>query len=92
MKRAQVRDAVNREKFYFRKSLVPEDDDEEEEAGGDSSGSHDHMPKSHDNEYTLMSIDTIVNGKVSLLSPSSSLPPSFPPLPPTLPSRMNFLD
>ena len=57
MKRAQKRDAVNLEKFYFRKSLVPEDIEEETEAGPTQNRSHDH-------EYTLMSIDTIINGKV----------------------------
>ncbi len=67
MKKAQVRDAVHRESFYFRKSLVPEDEEEEEEES-QGSGSHDDAPKSHDNEYTLMSIDTIVNGKVSMVS------------------------
>ena len=57
MKRAQSRDAVHRETFYFRKSVVPEDDKEEEQGG-------DTHPRSHDNEYTLMSIDTIINGNV----------------------------
>ena len=55
MKRAEARDAVNSQKFYFRKSVVPEDEDEEKGA----------QPQSHDHEYTLMSIDTILNGKVS---------------------------
>ena len=58
-RRAQKRDAVNSEKFFFRKSLVPEDEDDE--AGPDSAAT----PKSHDQEYTLMSINTIINGKVS---------------------------
>lgn len=61
MRRAQNRDAVHREKFYFRKSCVPEDDPEE----GAEPTSHDHTPKSHDHEYTEMSINTIVNGKVT---------------------------
>ena len=65
MRRAQSRDAVHREMFYFRKSLVPEDDkeEEEEEEDGASGGGTGH-PRSHDHEYTLMSIDTIINGKV----------------------------
>ncbi len=65
MQKAQIRDAVHREKFHFRRSLVPDDD--EEEGGGHShtTGSHDHTPKSHDHEYTLMGIDAIINGKVS---------------------------
>ena len=52
MCRAINRDAVHREKFYFRKCLVP---DKEEEAAN---------PPSIDSEYTLMSINTIINGKV----------------------------
>ena len=65
MRRAQSRDAVHREMFYFRKSLVPEDDkeEEEEEEDGASGGDTGH-PRSHDHEYTLMNIDTIINGKV----------------------------
>lgn len=63
MRRAQKRDAVKSERFFFRKSLVPEDKDE-----GVGDGGRDETtpkPASHDHEYTLMSIDTIVNGKVS---------------------------
>lgn len=61
MRRAQNRDAVGSEKFFFRKSLVPEDKEDEEEGVTDSS------PKatvSHDHEYTQMNIDTVINGKV----------------------------
>lgn len=54
LKRAQMRDAVNSQKFYFRKSVVPEDEEEE---------AKDHPPQSHDHEYTEMSINTIFNGK-----------------------------
>ena len=61
MKRAQVRDAVKSQMFYFRKNLVPEDDEEEEETDPAPSAK---APKSHDNEYTLMNVDTIINGKV----------------------------
>ncbi len=57
MKRAQKRDAVNSEKFYFRKSLTPEDTEDTE----DRPSTH---AKSHDHEYTLMDVDTIINGKV----------------------------
>ena len=57
MERAQQRDAVHREKFYFRKSVVPEDDEDEAAEGAGPHGSHDH-------EYTEMSVDTIINGKV----------------------------
>ena len=60
MRRAQSRDAVHREKFYFRKSCVPEDDPEE----GAESVDGGHAPQSHDDEYTEMSINTIINGKV----------------------------
>ena len=62
MRRAQKRDAVNKEKFYFRMSLVPEDEEEESKA---ESNDDVTKPTSHDHEYTLMSIDTIINGKAS---------------------------
>ena len=58
MKRAVLRDAVKSQQFYFRKSLVPEDEEEVE-------SSHATKPKSHDHEYTLMDVNTIINGKVS---------------------------
>ena len=58
MKRAVLRDAVRSQLFYFRKSLVPEDEEETE-------SSHASKPKSHDHEYTLMDVNTIINGKVS---------------------------
>ena len=57
MKRAQVRDSVHREKFFFRKSLVPDDDEDDDNEGAEPQ-------RSHDNEYTEMTIDTIINGKV----------------------------
>ena len=56
-----MRDAVKTQEFYFRKSLVPED---EEEEGGASDGHTHQQPVSHDHEYTQMSVDTIINGKV----------------------------
>lgn len=59
MKRAVLRDAVRSQLFYFRKSLVPEDEEEAEL-------SHASKPKSHDHEYTLMDVNTIINGKVSV--------------------------
>ena len=58
MKRAVLRDAVRSQQFYFRKSLVPEDEEEVE-------SSHVSKPKLHDHEYTLMDVNTIINGKVS---------------------------
>lgn len=61
MKRAQVRDAVSSQMFYFRKNLTPEDDEEEGEETDHAPSAKE--PKSHDHEYTLMSVDTIVNGK-----------------------------
>jgi glutamate--cysteine ligase catalytic subunit len=60
MVRAQQRDAIHQEKFYFRKSVVPEDDEDVDEEGAGHHGSHDG---SHDHEYTEMSVDAIVNGK-----------------------------
>ena len=62
MTRAQKRDAVRSEKFYFRKSVVP-DDDKDDNEGAEPKGSHDH-------EYTEMSVDTIINGKVRSYSDS----------------------
>lgn len=60
MRRAQKRDAINSEEFFFRKSLVPED---EEEDG--PSNPTTQQTRSHEHEYTLMTVDTIINGKVS---------------------------
>jgi glutamate--cysteine ligase catalytic subunit len=64
-KTATKRDAVHQGMFYFRKSLLPEDDDDEEmPAGGrEPGGATAAANTSHDDEYTLMSIDTIINGK-----------------------------
>ena len=70
MQRATHRDAVNKGMFYFRHQLVPEDDDkdneeEEEGQGGAKAASQSgSATKSHDDEYTQMSINTIMNGKV----------------------------
>lgn len=61
MKRATARDAVREGLFYFRKSLLPEDDLNDEGGKPLASGGR---AQSHDNEYTLMNIDTIINGKV----------------------------
>ena len=60
MYRAQRRDASSSEQFFFRKSLVPEDEEE-----GGMSHPNTQQVKSHDHEYTLMSVDTIINGKVN---------------------------
>ena len=67
MHRAVKRDATREEMFYFRKSLVP--DSHYETGATDGSTSKEpaataDATKSHDHEYTLMSIDTIMNGKV----------------------------
>ena len=67
MDRAVKRDATRREMFYFRKSLVPDSHDENGETdsgAGKEPPRSDAAAKSHDHEYTLMSIDTIMNGKV----------------------------
>ena len=63
MRRALNRDAVHREEFYFRKCLVPEGDEEEELITG-TEGATAANPPSIDSEYTLMNINTIINGKV----------------------------
>ena len=72
MRRAQKRDAVNNEMFFFRKNLAAVDGEEVKGQGSSSgfsavisNGSHDESHvESHDHEYTLMNIDTIMNGKV----------------------------
>ena len=68
MVRAQKRDALHSERFYFRKSVVPDDDedDDDDDEGVEPRGSHDH-------EYTEMSVDTIINGKVCTASRSHSV-------------------
>ena len=60
MCRAVNRDAVHCEEFYFRKCLVS---DEEEEVIKEIPVEA-ATPPSIDSEYTLMSINTIINGKV----------------------------
>ena len=64
MERAQQRDAIHREKFYFRKSIVPEDDEEDDDEKGDKKGAGPRG--SHDHEYTEMSVNSILNGKVKV--------------------------
>ena len=93
MVRAQKRDAIRRERFYFRKSVVPDDDEDETNEGVESRGSHDH-------EYTEMSVDTILNGKASdplVLVPFHSIPLSwnqdeFPGLIPLVRMYVNSID
>ena len=63
MREAQVRDTIHRRKFYFRKSLLPEDEGDDEEALPTTTAATGGAV-SHDHEYTLMTIDTIINGKV----------------------------
>ncbi len=61
LERSQLRDAVNSQKFYFRKNVVPEDEEE----------TKDPPPsESHDQEYTEMTINTILNGKVTKVTVS----------------------
>ena len=64
MRNAYKRDAVHREQFYFRKSLVPEGDEDEELLTGSEEAVATGPPPSIDNEYTLMTVNTIINGKV----------------------------
>uniref|UniRef100_A0A1X7UMB8 Glutamate--cysteine ligase n=1 Tax=Amphimedon queenslandica TaxID=400682 RepID=A0A1X7UMB8_AMPQE len=63
MKRAINRDAARQGLFYFRKSLLPEDDEDDEGKETPPTGATPTAPQSHKHEYTLMSIDTIINGK-----------------------------
>ena len=63
MHRAVARDAARQGLFYFRKSLVPEDEEENGEEEEDQAAAS-AQATSHENEYTLMNIDTIINGKV----------------------------
>ena len=65
MRRAQNRDAVHRERFYFRKYVFLEDDEEEEgEEEWVGPKTDQTFCKTHDHEFTEMTLDTIVNGKV----------------------------
>ena len=66
MRRAINRDAVHREEFYFRKCLISEGDVEEKLITGteEAAPSPPSVPHSIDSEYTLMSVNTIMNGKV----------------------------
>ena len=72
MVRAQKRDAVRSEKFYFRKSVVPDDDDDDDANEGAG------PKRSHDHEYTEMSVDTIINGKVCPFPYHTLVSISFP--------------
>ncbi len=63
MRRSIKRDAVHQEMFYFRKSLVPEGDEEDELITDTKPAAA--TPPSLDHEYTLMNVNTIINGKVS---------------------------
>ena len=64
MKTAITRDAARNGLFYFRKSLLPEDDEDEEVNDTPPTEATPEPPPSHENEYALMNIDTIINGKV----------------------------
>lgn len=70
MRRAVKRDAVHGEMFYFRKSVVPDGDEEDELlTTTDTESTEKTKPTtSIDDEYSLMSVNTIINGKVSLTS------------------------
>ena len=62
------RDAARQGLFYFRKSLFSKDDEDDGEGKETPlTGATPTAPQSHEHEYTLMSIDTIINGKVMLL-------------------------
>ena len=54
---AQKRDAAHQGQFYFRKNITPPESDPEEEDG-------EECAQCCPDEYTLMSADTIINGKV----------------------------
>ena len=64
MRRAINRDAVHREEFYFRKCLIPEGDEEETLITGTEEAAAGSPSVPHSCEYTLMSVNTIMNGKV----------------------------
>ena len=55
---AQKRDAARQGQFYFRKKITPPESDTEEEDGDKE------CAQCCPDEYTLMSADTIINGKV----------------------------
>jgi len=58
METAQKRDAARQGQFYFRKNVTPPESDTEEEDG------ENECAQCCPDEYTLMSADTIINGKV----------------------------
>ena len=58
METAQKRDAARQGQFYFRKNVTPPESDTEEEDG------EKECAQCCPDEYTLMSADTIINGKV----------------------------
>ena len=59
---AQKRDAARQGQFYFRKKITPPESDTEEEDGDKE------CAQCCPDEYTLMSADTIINGKVPAMS------------------------
>lgn len=60
MKKAHKKDAVLKEKFYFRKNLVPL----EAQCGpGESQEAKEEMPSGIEDEYELMTIEEIMLGK-----------------------------
>ena len=59
---AQKRDAARQGQFYFRKNVTPPESDTEEEDG------EKECAQCCPDEYTLMSADTIINGKVPAMS------------------------
>ena len=59
---AQKRDAATKGLFYFRKTVTPPESDTEDETDGMNPAAKDLC--CHDDEYCLMSANTIINGKV----------------------------
>ena len=69
METAHVRDAVNGQQFWFRKNPFPEKYVKSADEAGSRVPSRPASPKRPvEDEYTLMSIDEIINGQTTTLS------------------------
>lgn len=80
MQKAQTRDAARTQQFWFRKDITGKQKTKVEQNGdGDKNSSHNN--ENDCNEYELMTIDQIINGKGS-----------FPGLVPLIHSYLSSMD
>ncbi|KAI9694835.1 MAG: Zn finger-containing GTPase- Activating Protein for ARF [Bathelium mastoideum] len=102
METAHARDAVNGERFWFRKNPFPEKQTKGSDEAGSRGSSRPASPKRRvDDEYALMSIDEIVNGQTpcssngatsNTMMPSSSGRESDEVFPGLIPLVESYLD